>query len=70
MIVANNDAKYQINKDRARKYAKDANAELLWAQATDVASSEALKADVCDRERKIKRLGPASEFCFCFLVCL
>ena len=60
LIVANNDAKYQINKDRARKYAKDANAELVWAQATDVASSEALKADVCDRERKIKRLGRAS----------
>ena len=67
LIVANNDAKYQINKDRARKYAKDANAELLCAQATDVASSEALKADVCDRERKIKPRGRASEFCFSFL---
>ena len=64
VIVANNDSKYQINKDRARKYAKDANAELLWSQATDVASSDALKADVCDRERKIKRLGSTSALCF------
>ena len=72
VIVANNDAKYQINKDRAMKYAKDANAELLWSHATDVASSDALKADVCDRDRKIKLLGSTSAVCFCFgafLVC-
>jgi hypothetical protein len=57
LIVANNDSKYQVNKDRARKYAKDVNAELLWAQATDVASSDALKTQVCDMDQKIKCLG-------------
>ena len=57
LIVANNDSKYQVNKDRARKYAKDVNAELLWAQATDVASSDALKTQICDKDQKIKCLG-------------
>eukprot|EP00435_Cladocopium_sp_Y103_P018792 s5092_g4.t1 len=44
LIVANNDSKYQVNKDRARKYARDAGATLRWATAKDVASSEALQA--------------------------
>ena len=57
LIVANNDSKYQVNKDRARKYARDAGAELRWAPAKDVASSEALQAQICDKDRKIKRLG-------------
>ena len=58
--VANNDSKYQINKDRAVKYAKDVSAEQRWAQATDVASSNALKAEVCDKDRK----NQASWLCF------
>ena len=56
VIVANNDAKYQINKDRAKKYAHDANAQLRWSVAKDVASTETLQAQACDKERKIKRL--------------
>jgi hypothetical protein len=57
LIVANNDSKYQVNKDRARKYARDAGATLRWAPAKDVASSEALQTEVCDKDRKIKHLG-------------
>ena len=56
-IVANNDSKYQINKDRAKKYARDTGAELRWAIAKDIASSEALRTQTCDKERKIKHLG-------------
>lgn len=68
LIVANNDSKYQINKDRAVKYAKDVSAEQRWAQATDVASSNALKAEVCDKDRKIKRLGFASSIWLRYLL--
>ena len=57
LIVANNDSKYQINKDRARKYARDAGATLRWASAKDIASGEALQAQICDKDRKIKHLG-------------
>ena len=56
-IVANNDAKYQINKDRAKRYARDAGAELRWAIAKDVASVEVLQVQLCDKDRKIKSLG-------------
>ena len=68
LIVANNDSKYQVNKDRARKYARDAGAELRWAPAKDVASSEALQAQICDKDRKIKRLGSIGSFSFRVLV--
>ena len=57
LIVANNDSKYQVNKDRARKYARDAGATLRWSPAKDVASSEALQTEICDKDRKIKHLG-------------
>ena len=57
VIVANNDAKYQINKDRAKKYARDAGAQLRWAIAKDVAGVEVLQAQLCDKDRKIKSLG-------------
>ena len=57
LIVANNDSKYQINKDRAKKYARDAGTELRWSIARDVASSEALQAQLCDKDRKTKSLG-------------
>ena len=56
-VVASNDSKYQINKDRAKKYARDTGAALRWSIAKDVASSEALKAEYCDKARKIRRLG-------------
>ncbi len=57
VVVANNDAKYQINKDRAKKYARDAGAQLRWAIAKDVAGVEVLQAQLCDKDRKIKSLG-------------
>ena len=57
LIVANNDAKYQVNKLRAKKYARDAGAQLRWSPAKDVASSEALQAQVCNKDCKIKCLG-------------
>ena len=61
VIVANNDSKYQINKDRAKKYAKDAGAELKWSRARDIGSSHALQAQICDKDRKIK--WPGTPFC-------
>lgn len=61
-IVANNDAKYQINKDRAKKFARDANAELRWAIAKDVATAEVLQSQLCSKDRKIKHLGVAFKF--------
>ena len=72
-IVANNDAKYQINKDRAKKYAHDAKAELRWAVARDVAGTEALQAQACDKDAKIKLFGSyqAKHFlalCFCLRI--
>lgn len=57
LILANNDSKYQVNKDRARKYAQNAKAELRWSQARDKASSHALQVDPCDKNRKLKSLG-------------
>ena len=77
MIVANNDAKYQINKLRAKKYARDVGAQLRWSPAKDVASSEALQAQVCNKDCKIKCLGatghpvPAVQYSLfqCFLSC-
>ena len=68
--IANNDSKYQINKDRAEKYARDTGAQLRWAIAKDIASSEALQAQTCDKERKIKCLGyiPISCDCICVYV--
>ena len=52
-IVGTNDAKYQINKDRTQRYAKDTGAQLHWPQARDVASNEVLLVQPCDKERKI-----------------
>ena len=63
VIVANNDAKYQINKDRAKKFARDTGEDIRWAIAKDVASSEALQSQMCDKDRKIKRLGVARGIC-------
>lgn len=54
VIVANNDSKYQINKDRAKKFAQDTGAQLRWAIAKDVASSEVLREQPCDKDRKLK----------------
>ena len=69
-IVANNDSKYQINKDRAKKYARDTGAQLRWAIAKDIASSEALQAQSCDKERKIKCLSYPKFLSLCLFVCV
>lgn len=55
--VASNDSKYQINKGRAKKYARNTAAALRWSAAKDVASCEALRAGHCDKARKIRCLG-------------
>ena len=54
-IVANNDARYQINKDRAKHYSRASGAPLRWAAAIDTATTEALQAELCDKEAKIRR---------------
>ena len=56
-IVANNDARYHINKDRARRYCKAAGVDLRWAVAKDVASTPVLQSQMCNKDTKIKRLG-------------
>lgn len=53
-IVANNDARYQINKDRAKHYSRASGAPLRWAAAVDTATTEALQAELCDKEAKIR----------------
>ena len=55
VVVANNDARYQINKDRAKHYSQAADTPLYWSVARDVASSAALQADPCDKDAKIRR---------------
>jgi hypothetical protein len=58
VVVANNDARYQINKDRAKRYSQAANAELFWSVAQDQASSAALQAEDCSRDAKIRQERP------------
>ena len=54
VVVANNDARYQINKDRAKRYSQAANAPLSWSVAKDQASSAALQTEACDQDAKIR----------------
>ena len=56
IVVSNNDAKYQINKDRAKAYARDAQTPLHWSVAQDKAGTEALQTQDCDKEAKIRWL--------------
>ena len=56
-IVSNNDARYQINKDRARQYSQQAGAPLKWAAAIDTATTPVLQVEACDKETKIKCRG-------------
>ena len=56
IVVSNNDAKYQINKDRAKAYARDAQTPLHWSVAQDKAGAEALQTQDCDKEAKIRWL--------------
>ena len=52
-IVANNDAKYQINKDRAEDYSRAAESPLRWSVALDAPSAEVLR----EREKKVRARG-------------
>ena len=62
VVVANNDARYQINKDRAKRYSQAADAELFWSVAQDQASSAALQAEDCSRDAKIRQEKPQSRY--------
>ena len=56
VIVANNDARYQINKDRAEAYGRESGAVVRWAIARDQASSAALQTKPCDKRTKMQWL--------------
>ena len=56
-VVANNDARYQINKDRAKNYSQASGAPLYWSVAHDEATSAALQADPYDKDAKIRWPG-------------
>ncbi|CAE7259812.1 pfh1 [Symbiodinium natans] len=56
VIVANNDAKYQINKDRAAGYARAAETPLRWSVAKDKALSKVLQTQACDKDAKLRWL--------------
>ncbi|CAJ1335340.1 unnamed protein product [Effrenium voratum] len=55
-IVANNDAKYQINKDRAEDYSRAAESPLRWSVALDAPSAEVLQTQECDKAARIRWL--------------
>jgi hypothetical protein len=55
-IVANNDALYQINKDRAEAYGRAANAPMKLSVAEDRAKSETLQNEDCDKKAKTRWL--------------
>ena len=56
IIVANNDARYEINKVRAQEYARSTGASLQWSVATDKASNTVLQSEVCSKQTKIRWL--------------
>ena len=56
VVVASNDARYQINKDMARQCSQEAGVPLYWSVARDEATSAALQADPCDKDAKIRRV--------------
>ncbi|CAJ1385553.1 unnamed protein product, partial [Effrenium voratum] len=56
VIVANNDAKYQINKDRAEDYSRAAESPLRWSVALDAPSAEVLQTQECDKAARIRWL--------------
>ena len=59
-IVANNDARSQINKDRARWFSKVSGSPFRWARAVDKASSQVLQAEACDQKTR-KRYAPGGK---------
>ena len=65
VIVANNDARYQINKDRAKSHSLSAETPLRWCVATDRASSTVLQVQECDKDTRIRNLVYVC-MCVCF----
>ncbi|CAJ1413430.1 unnamed protein product, partial [Effrenium voratum] len=60
-IVANNDAKYQINKDRAEDYSRAAESPLRWSVALDAPSAEVLQTQARgEREKKFRECDKAA----------
>ncbi|CAJ1329081.1 unnamed protein product, partial [Effrenium voratum] len=60
-IVANNDAKYQINKDRAENYSRAAESPLRWSVALDAPSAEVLQTQARgEREKKFRECDKAA----------
>ncbi|CAJ1389861.1 unnamed protein product, partial [Effrenium voratum] len=55
-IVSNNDAKYQINKGRAKDYSRAAESPLRWSVALDAPSAEVLQTQECDKTARIRWL--------------
>ncbi|CAJ1412429.1 unnamed protein product, partial [Effrenium voratum] len=55
-IVANNHAKYQINKDRAEDYSRAAESPLRWSVALDAPSAEVLQTQECDKAARVRWL--------------
>ena len=55
VVVANNDVRYQINKDRAKSNSLAADTPLRWAPAADEASSAVLQTRPCGKDEKIRR---------------
>ena len=53
-IVANNDSRYQINKDRAKSFSQATGAPLRWAIAVDRAGVEVLQTQACDKAARIR----------------
>ncbi|CAE7251314.1 pfh1 [Symbiodinium natans] len=56
VIVANNDAKYQINKDRAASFAQATGLPLRWSVARDKAGTEVMQTQACEKTAKIRWL--------------
>ncbi|CAJ1386507.1 unnamed protein product [Effrenium voratum] len=56
VIVANNDAKFQINKDRALRYSKESGAPLRWAAAADRPGLALLQTQACDKAARVRWL--------------
>ncbi|CAJ1386816.1 unnamed protein product, partial [Effrenium voratum] len=56
VIVANTDAKFQINKDRALRYSKESGAPLRWAAAADRPGLAILQTQACDKAARVRWL--------------
>ena len=56
LIVPNNDVKMHTNKQRAKLFAAQSGAQLVWVPAKDVASSEVMREDPLEAANKLQWL--------------